>query len=242
MAGTPVVIGYPHRGDDLHHVFAKSMFSSLTLSNQRAQQGLPWVAHIVSSESCYIVKNRNRLVRMFLDTPYEWLLMIDTDMEFEPDLLTELFKVAHPVTAPIVAGACAVVDPAGNRILVWYQQVEDGVYRQARFDPRHKAVHLDAAGTGCLLVHRSVFERILSRQTEPDEWVWFDQPSVNGKRIGEDMAFCRRAVRLGFSIWGCPMAVLKHHKTTPIVPDFTAGLSVSRTVVPATEKVNAYPA
>src|SRR5262249_50698313 len=53
-----------------------------------------------------ISTSRNLIVAEFLKGQAPWLLMVDTDMVFEPDAAAGLLKVADPAGAPVVGGLC----------------------------------------------------------------------------------------------------------------------------------------
>jgi hypothetical protein len=74
---------------------------------------------------------------------------------------------------------------------------------------------VDAAGTGCLLVHRSVLETMQDKcdTNQGKDWAWFWDGPIDGEWIGEDLLFCRRVRALGFPIYAHTGAILPHHKS-----------------------------
>jgi hypothetical protein len=174
-----------------------------------------------------IVGARNKVaLRVFGDADYDWLFWIDTDMGFEPDTIDRLLAVADPVERPIVGGLCFVQyesandgiggfrtrplttifdwhdgDPRGFRNRVWYQP--DAVTR------------CDGTGSACILIHRSVLERIHGEYGP----CWYDQAPGDQGLIGEDLSFCMRAATVG-----CPVHVhagvrTSHMKTVWLAED-----------------------
>ena len=77
-------------------------------------------------------------------------------------------------------------------------------------------VELASIGVGCVLIHRRVLVK-MREDYGKDPWPWFGNDIVRlgpgAVRIGEDMTFCCRAIRSGFSVWGIGVPV-KHRKTT----------------------------
>jgi hypothetical protein len=80
--------------------------------------------------------------------------------------------------------------------------------------PHDTLIQIDAAGTGCLLVHRSVLEAIqaAAEPAEGDAWCWFRDLPFEGNWLGEDLYFCRRVRALGFPIFGHTGAILPHRR------------------------------
>jgi hypothetical protein len=94
-----------------------------------------------------------------------------------------------------------------------FQDAPEGFLPLNKYD-KDSIFQVDAAGTGCLLIHRSVLEAI---QADADphqgkDWCWFWDGPINGEWIGEDLQFCRRVRSLGFPIYVHTGAILPHSK------------------------------
>ena len=123
---------------------------------------------------------RNLLVEQFLATDCERLLMVDTDMVFGPKMVTDLFD--HQV--PIIGGLC-FTGPYQILPTLW----RDG--HRARYEAG-RLMAVEATGAAFLAVHRKVFEAM-----GPP---WFMFTYEDGIQVGEDLWFCRQAIRRGFEI------------------------------------------
>lgn len=134
-----------------------------------------------------VALTRNAIVTQFMANPDmgEWLWMIDTDMVFQPWALERLVAITHVVDRPVVGGLCfkgsygvpiepTLYDDDGKVMTDW---------------PRGEMVKVGATGAACLLVHRSVFERLAAP--------WF----VERDGLGEDLGFCARLRGAGIPIW-----------------------------------------
>lgn len=154
-----------------------------------------------------LAKGRNQLMRAWLDhTPAEYLWMVDDDMGFAPDCLDRLLEVCDEST-PVVGGLCfaykrtSVADHMGSRFVIQptiYDVVDTGtdlgVTAKADYE-RDAVIDADATGAACLLIHRSVAERM--READSGDW-WFEPITVPGRsrdgkvRFSEDLSFCLR--------------------------------------------------
>jgi hypothetical protein len=164
---------------------------------------------------------RNVVVEWFLDqTDARWLLQIDDDMKFSVRDVERLLESADEHARPIISGLIYTADCN----IVWYARHANGLL--CRYYPATAGLHrLASVGTAFLLVHRRVFERM--RETAPpgEDWIWFGRdPFPPGRRPpgyalqkdSEDFTFCRRAEKLGFSIWGDSRVQPAHMKVQPI--------------------------
>lgn len=164
----------------------------------------------------YIPENRTRIVRAFLDSPCQWLWMLDIDLAFPPQTLDALLEAADPQTRPIVAGlyfSSYDSTPAGTWWPMWMDAHGDStkIVNELRLGETRE---LHVAGTGCMVIHRGVLERLAEIRAD-DPWPWFGHDISNGERGGEDVTFCTRARAAGFSVWGVAIP-LKHYKTIEV--------------------------
>jgi len=160
-----------------------------------------------------VAEGRNSVVDIFATKHPEadWLLMLDADMTFSPDLLHKLMKEADPTESPVIGGLCF----AGGREnkpypTVYSAQQKDGYYSVERvYDyPRNAMVRVAATGGACLLVHRQVLAAMKKAYGEtqsgaPSIYPWFIEglQGPEGEAWGEDVAFCLRAGALGIPVW-----------------------------------------
>ena len=104
---------------------------------------------------------------------------------------------------PAVAGQVMHSLLAEVIICHWYDGVADnGEVRQVGKIEFGTTQPLVAAGLGCALIHREVFEAFLKvPKWRNDSWTWFgrDQygPVGDTAHLGEDVTFCLRAKELG---------------------------------------------
>lgn len=182
--------------------------------------------------SANVTSARNQLVRWFLDTPADWLLMVDTDMVWQPDDVERLLAHAHPDSAPVVGGLCFAKELESGRIWPTLFEAEDaGGYAQLfRFHswPPNTLFRVDGTGAAFLLVHRRVFETVAANGFSA-AYPWFQETENPAGRLSEDLTFCLRAGSCGFPIYvhtGVQVGHIKPHVVTAdtyLAQQFAAG-------------------
>jgi FkbM family methyltransferase len=160
-----------------------------------------------------LIEARNQAVYDFL-TEYpdaQWLFWLDTDMGFQPDALEMLLEAADPVERPIVGALCfsqqeIESDGMGGRrtqptpVIYDWITVDGQSGYAVRWDyPRDTVTQTHATGSACIVIHRSVLERM----QEAFGPTWYDRrpnPST-GQLFSEDLSFCVRAGALDIPVF-----------------------------------------
>jgi hypothetical protein len=213
-----------------------------------------WIAWKYGTDG--LVDARNKAVKVFLEEHQaEWLFWVDTDMGFASDTVDRLLEAADPVERPIVGGlAFSQREEKSDGIGGWrcratptvfdWLKLDDGQMGFAvRWDyPRDTLVRCAGTGSACILIHRSVFER-LEAKFGP---VWYDRvPNTTmGQVVSEDLSFCLRAGAMNIPVHVHTGVKTSHEKTVWLAEDDYFGevalakmaLPVSP-VQPATERV-----
>ncbi len=208
--------------------------SMMGLVNFAALNGIK-IVDIGVTKGQLIDDARNGLAETFLATSTEWLFWMDSDMTFPKETLVELFKVAEEKKAKMVTGVY-YQRKMNNFPVLWSRgsETESGQisgmentraktnkYVGAFMFPhpdKKEPFKAHAAGFGCVLVHRSVFE-VMNRP-------WFvTKPGVHS----EDFYFFVEAQEMGFELWVAPTLDLGHLGDAPIITkkDFLAKLEKS---------------
>lgn len=150
---------------------------------------------------------RNDLVKSMRG---DWLLMLDTDHQFEPDLLARLLNRMNQLEADVIVGAYQHRAPPFGPTM-WMFTDDEGTPKQLAHWPQvggkdgTEAIQVDVAGAGCLLVKRRVFRRITEELGEEP----FSVREYKGT-VGEDFAFFRRLHKLGI-VTICDPRIECHH-------------------------------
>ena len=180
---------------------------------------------INTMKSSLIHQARNYLSSVFLTTEYQYLLFIDSDVEFEPEAVIKM----------LVAQKDIVCTPYRTKD----EDVEKHVYTVEFKDPEHVAflpgglVEIEAGPTGLMLIDRKVFEKIIKNHPElkinnratpriASRGVWkgdshnfyynfFNFSFEDGYAMGEDISFCKLARKNGFKLYANTESPTTHH-------------------------------
>jgi GT2 family glycosyltransferase len=140
-----------------------------------------------------LADNRNRIVAQTLneENNFSHLLFIDSDMVFTPDLLQRMLKHDFDILGI----------PCNKRRL----PLENNVQPLNPDDKDMPSTLFEAAsvGTGVMLIKTRVFKKL------PAPWFEFSYDE-EGKRVGEDVSFCRKAREQGFRIYCDPTISVQH--------------------------------
>ena len=164
-------------------------------------------------------RSRNVVVKTFLETTNaNWLLMIDSDERLSLDTWHKLIDSAHDKDRPIISGLVFAAFFDGEDALrpvptIYLMDSERGLQPIDGY-PENQLIEVDAVGTGCILIHRSVLLE-MQKQATPNQgknWAWFVEGAIDGTYFGEDLLFSKRLKSMGYKIFAHTGAILPHHK------------------------------
>lgn len=227
-----VALGYPYGGG----VTGPFLESMLRLQLHALSKPEPILQYRLPQAGLYIEHNRNRIVEKFMETDGDWLLQIDSDIEFPPDLVETMLRLAGtdkkilaasvPLGPPLPSSAWMLTETPG----VWAGLPADRVTAEG--------IACDGLATAVMLVHREVFQAIADREGQcwflklpavprmddpRSEAAWTPDGRVADRRYipqGEDLSFCLRAKDAGYTSWCVKIPGLRHHKTLPLSHDY----------------------
>jgi len=196
-----LLIATPMYGRQCTHVYFES---ALSLKESLLQGGLDhdW---LTNTNDSLITRVRDCIAAQFLETDYQKLMFIDADIEFSPEDVAKLWNL----NAHVAVGAYRMKTP-DSRLAVWKDgQLED-------LEDFDEPVAVDYAGTGFMMIDRSVFEALKRVVPEYEEgrvgrcWAFFQDPIEDGIHLSEDYHFCKRFRESGGEILCHPGVNLKH--------------------------------
>lgn len=195
-----------------------------------------------------IADARNYLTREFLASESEWLLFIDADMGFPDFALHRMLGAAlNDGLKPIIGGLCFALSTVGYdpvnqaetrevfpTIGVWDRNDAGEIigFKYVMKWEKGAVLQMDMTGAACLLIHRSVFEKM----GDGGWWSQIDAPEGAKDRdcvprFSEDVSFFIRAEQAGFKPWLDTAVATSHDKggihLTEAVWDFQQALKAA---------------
>jgi glycosyltransferase involved in cell wall biosynthesis len=209
----------------------------LQLQDACHQHGIVFQHCFMMNESL-IDRARNGLVNEFLTkSDAEFLLFIDADIQFRPedvlmmmsqdkDIICSPYPKKH-INWPVITSAVQLgfTEPAYLEKLV-------GEYVFSTLDDKTKMeeiVRVSEAGTGMMLIKRSVFKKMeeafpenayvsdhsrdVLSGVEKKMFAYFRTGIFDGRYLSEDYYFCHKWREIGGDIWLFPWAITTHYGT-----------------------------
>lgn len=197
--------------------------SCLKLSQYCQQQSIP-LSHCFLTTVAIITEGRNELARQFLASSASHLLFIDADIGFSSSIVSKALRHDTDI----------LCQPYPSKRIGWQQISDDQQAQTAEqleraglsyhihlpegpFDIQDGLTEAIHAPTGCMIIKRQVFERIMQQMPElqyqrlasqqgqaivENLWGFFDLATdQHGYRLGEDYAFCEKARQTGSKIF-----------------------------------------
>lgn len=132
----------------------------------------------------------------------DWILMLDTDIIFEPDLCARMVSMMYRRDLDVLTGIYSFKVPPHYPVLYMYNHESEKNEVVADWDKNAELLRVDSAGAGCLLVRRRAFERIAKELGE--------NPFDRIGRKGEDHSFFDRLRKLAIPLWCAPSIEVQH--------------------------------
>lgn len=140
---------------------------------------------------------------------YDKILWIDSDISWKPEDALKLVESDKD----IISGAYLLADYS---VAVYPKMFGKGYNHQDVIE-KTEIEEVDGCGFGFVAVKSGVFEK-LSRPwfQSANADIEYDGQKYNFNVIGEDLSWCIRVKRLGYSIWFDPTVRVTHQKTVPL--------------------------
>lgn len=206
-------VGLPCYGAQMTQPFAFSLIEAL--------QKTPFLGELDAIVNDSLVSRaRNTIAARFLDSKFNWLLFLDVDLQFQVEHIARLWLSATKDERKVVCGIYAMKKLAPRFVANWIKGEEPNA---------NGLVKVSESGTGCMVIHRSVFEAMkvampeIAYTTDANhasggtrtEWDFFGVGPYKYKSglvryLSEDWMFCQRARDLGFDVWADTKIQIRH--------------------------------
>ena len=158
--------------------------------------------------------SRNSLSEVAIREGLDYVLWIDSDMVFEPDLMQRLMKRMDEgcdIVAPLFFRRRAPFSPVIYKTIKLGITPDENIINGYSDYPKDSLFEVDACGFGCVMMRVSVLEKVLNEQKA------LFTPYA---QFGEDLSFCLRARRSGFKIY-CDSSIKVGHISQTVVTEET---------------------
>jgi hypothetical protein len=182
-----------------------------------------YVTSMVQVESgTNVQKARNDCVRWFLEnTESEFLVFVDTDMVWAPDVIERLIMQEVPICSALYLGRGhdGKAFPVGMR----WEDEGLGTMGYLTMEYLDGLTEVAGVGMGCCVIRREVLEALATFDGHPDQWPFAQGQTRSAKggflSMSEDITFCVRAKKAGFESYIDERVVAGHVKTFVMAPE-----------------------
>lgn len=148
---------------------------------------------------------RNQLVEAALG---EWLLQLDTDHNFQPDLLSRMLRLKAKHKSRVLSGLYMNKNPPHFPVATVWTDAQGNFTQLTKWDRKAEIYkNIGPTGGGCLLVDNSVYLEIANK--------FHEAPFRNIAGLSEDYSFAVRCQKLGIRLDLALQIQSHHYKAEP---------------------------
>lgn len=153
-----------------------------------------------------LAKSRNILREKTINEGYDYMFNLDQDVVPPKDIIERLMSHKKEITTGVYFNKFSRIGKnltyeTKTKPVLWVQSPnhpEDLVFVRNDIIAQNKLIRVDLCGTGCILIHRDVLEKIQFRWEENETGV-------------DDSFFCIDAAKLGYKIYADTSIKCTHH-------------------------------
>ena len=158
------------------------------------------------TKSSLIYDARNALAKQAMDGDFDYILWLDSDVQFEPDLLKRL--MAHidnglDFVSGLYFKRCYPTAPVVFKTIIQRKEGKELITEALTYNdyPKDQLFEVDAAGFGAVLMKVDLLRKV---------WNKYGLPFSPSLGLGEDMSFCWRAKQVGAKLY-CDSSIKLRH-------------------------------
>ena len=188
MKNSKVLIATPM----MHQISTQFYMSMMSL------RGTGEIASAIEMGSL-VYMSRNKLALKAIQGGFDYIVWIDSDMVFQPDLIKRFMENAQydrDFVASLCFRRCFPTQPVIFKEIVYHTKENGEVIHDAipYLDyPKNKTFEIGGAGFGCCLTKVSMIKDV----AEKFKLAPFDPLPF----LGEDYSFCWKAKQIGYKLW-----------------------------------------
>lgn len=164
----------------------------------------------VAFNACSLIyDSRNKLAAKAMKDEFDYVLWLDSDMVFRPDILEKLIADDKDMVSGLYFRRTSPYTP----VIFKDSELKDGrlVWSDYTDYPKGELFKVAGAGFGCVLMKTDMIFDMIGKYGD-----WFT-PLYSS---GEDLSFCYRARELGYEIWCDSRIKCGHMSHQMITEDF----------------------
>ena len=202
--------------DSMYSSFTDSLVDMMAVSQQVLCKPGERI-HYVAAPISWHEGARNHLVEHMEG---DWLLQLDTDHVFAPDVLIRMIRLAEKNNLPVLSAIYQYKHPPHQPVMgLWAGEAH--LNPIVDWDPEAETVQVGACGAGCLLVRKEVFKRVKRELKEA--------PFAIRPGLSEDYSFFKRCQELGIPVHVAPKIECHHTiRTILSVQDYVPAGNVKK--------------
>lgn len=173
-------------GGDVDSLFASGVMSTiLRLPDLKIQFG--GISHTIGNQ---IARQRQDVLKNFIDSKCDWMLSVDSDIVLTPDILDKMWKAADKEKRPVLCGVYFVSLNPNSPLMIPLPCIftDDGINNTPVHPlPDNEIIPIDVAGFGLMLMHKSVAKKVYDAYDGA-----FDIEIKRNSHVSEDVSFFRK--------------------------------------------------
>lgn len=150
-----------------------------------------------------VYNSRNDLAMQAIQTGFDWVFWLDSDMVFQQDILVQMLDVAREKDLDFLSGIYFRRVPPYTPVAFDHLEVDEkNNCEWSEFEELPQSLfEVGGCGFGGVLVKTEVLAKVQEK---------FGNMFFPIAQMGEDLSFCWRARQCGYKVWMDPTIVLGH--------------------------------